>query len=225
MSEPDNDKRKRARELARTAVAAGRPLEWFEDLYQEAARGDAIVPWDDRAANPLLVRWLDAHPIAAGGRALDVGCGTGDNAAELARRGFRVTAFDVAPAAVEAARARVPDPSITWEVASLTDPPAAWRGAFDLIVEIYTLQVLPPPEREAAARALATMVAPGGTLLVIARARDDADPEGAMPWPLTRREVEAIARPDLALISLDDVLDDETPPVRRWVATFQFDAC
>jgi SAM-dependent methyltransferase len=224
VSDPSgDDKRKRARALARDAVAGGRPLAWFEELYQEAARGDAIVPWDDRAPNPLLVRWLDAHPVAAGARALDVGCGTGDNAALLAAHGMSVTGFDVAPAAIEAARARYGDLGgrAAWQVASLTDPPPAWRGHYDLVVEIYTLQVLPPPERARAADGLTTLVAPGGTLLVIARARDDGEPEGAMPWPLTRAEIEAIARPGLELASIEDVLDDETPPVRRWIASFR----
>ena len=211
-------RRRRARERAGAAIASGRPLAWFDELYREAARGDAIVPWDDRRANPLLVRWLDAHPPAAGARALDVGCGTGDNAAELARRGWDVTAFDVAPAAIAAARVRFPDVPIRWEVASATDPPAAWRGAFELVVEIFTLQVLPPEPRRRAAVALASLVAPGGTLVVIARAREPHEPEGAMPWPLTRAELEAIP---LLLRTLDDTLDDEAPPVRRFVATYR----
>ncbi len=201
-------------------MAAGRPLAWFDELYREAARGEAIVPWDDRRPNPLLVAWLDAHPPRAEARALDVGCGTGDNSIELARRGGAVAVFDEATAAIAVARVRYPDVA-TWAVASLTEPPAAWRGAFDLVVEIFTLQVLPPAPRAVAAEALVSLVAPGGTLLVIARARDAGDPEGAMPWPLLRAELEAIARPGLARVSLDDVLDDETPPVRRWVATFQ----
>jgi SAM-dependent methyltransferase len=212
-----DEERRRARELAHEAVAAGRPLEWFDELYREAAAGDAIVPWDDGAPNALMMRWLDAHRRRVGERALDVGCGTGDNAAELARRGCAVTAFDVSQAAIDAGRARYRDLPITWTVASATDPPDAWRGAFDLVVEIYTLQCMPPELRARAAEALASLVAPGGRLLVIARAREPGESEGAMPWPLTRAELEAIPLP---MRSIEDVLDDESPPVRRWVAAF-----
>ena len=81
--------------------------------------------------------------------------------------------------------------------------------------------MLPPLERGAAARALRTLVAPGGTLLVIARGREPAEPEGVMPWPLTRGEVEAIAGDGLTFMTFEDFLDDEDPPVRRFRATFR----
>jgi hypothetical protein len=108
--------------------------------------------------------------------------------------------------------------------ADLLAPPAAWRDAFDFVFEAYTLQVLPPPARARAVVALRTVVAPGGTLLVIARAREPDEPEGSMPWPLTHAEVRDIAGAcvpvRLGLQSIEEVLDDEDPPVRRFVATF-----
>jgi len=88
------------------------------------------------------------------------------------------------------------------------------------VVEVYTLQVLPPDARAAAVACLRTVVAPGGTLLVVARGRDDGEHPGAMPWPLTRHEVEAMGGDELALRSFEDFRDDEDPPVRRFRATF-----
>jgi hypothetical protein len=55
-------------------------------------------------------------------------------------------------------------------------------------------------------RVLPTFVAPGGTLLVVARGRDPEEPEGDLPWPLTRAEIESVALP---MASFDDYLDAE----------------
>lgn len=214
--------RTRARALAESGIAAGDPVGWFDALYREAASGAATVPWDDRAVNPWLASAVgEVRPRL---RVLDVGCGTGDNAAWFAARGAAVTAFDVSPTAIDLARRRFASLPIAWAVADARALPDPWRGAFDLVAEVYTLQVLPPPERARVIAALRAAVAPGGALIVVARAREPEDPPGALPWPLTRAEIEGVADPsasDLALQSVDDVVDDESPPVRRWVAVFR----
>jgi hypothetical protein len=65
--------------------------------------------------NPSLVVWLGAHAVS--GRSLKVGAGLGDDAEELARRGLAVTAFDVAPTAIERARRRFPESGVDYVVA------------------------------------------------------------------------------------------------------------
>ena len=212
--------RARARALAHAAIQRDRPLDWFEELYREADAGTAVVPWADLVPNPHLVEWLEAHPLRPG-RALDVGTGLGDNAEELARRGWDVVAFDISETAVAQARRRFPDSRVQYLVGNLLDPPPEWIDAFDLVAETYTLQVLPPRERAAAAQVLRDLVTPGGTLLVIARGREPAEPEGAMPWPLTRTEVESIGGAAMSLTSFEDFVDTEDPPVRRFRATFR----
>ena len=54
--------------------------------------------------------------------------------------------------------------------------------------ETYTLQALPEPQRKDAFPAIASLVAPGGTLLVIGRIRDEADQIEGPPWPLVKAE-------------------------------------
>jgi SAM-dependent methyltransferase len=212
--------RTRARSLASESIARGDATGWFERLYAEARTGEAVVPWADLAPNPHVVDWLDREAPDSG-RALDVGTGLGDTAHDLARRGFEVLAFDVAPTAVAEARRRFPTSQIDWRVADLLRLPGEWTGAFDLVVECYTLQVLPPEVRPAAAAALAGAVAPGGWLLVVARGREPGEAPGEMPWPLTRAEVEAIGGPELRLEGFEDFVDHEDPPVRRLRAAFR----
>ena len=125
-----------------------------------------------------------------GAPALVVAAGLGDDAAALAEKGYAVTAFDAAPTAVEWARRRHPDAPVEWHVADLFDAPAAWAGAFALVVEIFTVQSIPLDLEVDAARAIRGFVAPGGTLLAIALL---GDPSGMdRPWPLAPHVVDAL---------------------------------
>jgi hypothetical protein len=93
-------------------------------------------------------------------------------------------------------------------------------AAFDFVFEAYTIQVLQGEARAACARSIGSLVAPRGILLVVARSRAEDGPEGAMPWPLTRRELDAFGEPGLDLVSLTELLEPGDPPVPRFVAEF-----
>lgn len=213
-----HDPRASARALADAARTNGEPLRWFETLYAEAHAGRANVPWADMAPNPHLVSWRLLERLAPR-RALVVGCGYGDDAEWLAARGWDVTAFDISPTAVERCRRRFPDSAVHYVAANLISPPPWWRP-FDLVVEIYTVQVLPPGSAERAAAIASLRALTARDLLVVARGREAADPEGRMPWPLTEAEVHSIAGGGLEERGFEDIRDDETPPVRRFRAHF-----
>ncbi len=209
--------RAKARQLAAESLERGDPVGWFEPLYAHANGNEAAIHWADMRPNPHLTEWLNrAGAVGAGRRALVVGCGLGDDAEELARRGFTVVAFDVAPTAVEWCRRRFPASIVGYEVGDVLAPPAAWAGAFDLVVEAYTLQVLPPDARRTAMARITRFFAPGGTLLVVARGRDPEDESGAMPWTLTQAELDQFRRHGLTEVRFEDYADPEDPSVRRF---------
>lgn len=170
----------------------------FETIYAGAEAGGARPPWDHGAPRPQLVEW--AGDLAGDGReALVVGCGYGSDAEFLAQRGFLTTGFDFAPTAIAGARRKHPDSHVTYLVADVLDLPAEWQGRFDLVVESLTVQSMPPETHAAAAQSIAALVAPGGTLLVLATTRDEGSEVSGPPWPLTRSEVEAFASGDLVV--------------------------
>ncbi|MEV1328634.1 methyltransferase domain-containing protein [Micromonospora costi] len=206
--------------LSAESLRAGDPTGWFERLYTEAERGEAEVPWDRGSPHGLLVEWATARELTgAGRRALVVGCGYGRDAEYLARLGFATTAFDISPTAVRVARERHPDSPVDYRVADLLDPPAAWRRGFDLVLESMNVQALPPEVRVAAFGAVGEPVAPGGTLLVIAAGRDEAEaPPAAPPWPLTRTEIDSFAGAGLAPVEVEALRDASA--VLRWRAEF-----
>lgn len=188
MSEtPSNEHRKHAARLANQARAAQTPSAWFEPFYAWTQGESALVPWADLAPHPLLTPFQPDHHYA---KVAVVGCGLGDDAHFIAPRSQSVWAFDVAPTAIEWAQSRFPDPKITFEVADLFALPTARLGTFDLVIEIFTLQALPPESRPAASAALASLLAPGGQLVIITRTRAPEDELGPVPWPLLPEELD-----------------------------------
>ncbi|GGS70885.1 class I SAM-dependent methyltransferase [Nonomuraea spiralis] len=214
-ADPDAD----ARRLAARSLAADDPTGWFEHLYAESATGEAIVPWDSRTPHVLLVEWAAGRGPGGpgGGRALVVGAGLGDDAEYVAGLGYDTVAFDVSESAVRLARERFPGSAVDYRAADLFDPPAGWRHAFDLVVEIMTVQALPEELHARATAGVAAFVRPGGTLLVIASGREEGGPAGAPPWPLTAAEIAAFATGGLTAETIEDLRDDGR---HRWRATF-----
>src|SRR5665811_953528 len=97
--------------------------------------GERLIPGevDIDLLNEHMARYHFAVRLARGKRVLDAGCGAGYGSAELADVAESVTGIDIAPAAVEYARAHYALPNLAFEQASCTQLPYA-DGAFDLVV-------------------------------------------------------------------------------------------
>jgi SAM-dependent methyltransferase len=222
MNDPDFAARRlaaRARLNAIDDAGAGDPYRraWFNAVYETAGEDAAQIPWADLAPHPLLAEWLaTADPPAAGARALDIGCGLGDNAAAIAAKGFRVTAFDLSPIAARWAQSRFP--AIAFSATDLFKAPAEWNAAFDLVHECYTLQAIPDAPRAEARKVIAGFVRPGGRLLVIARARATSGNVAGPPWPLARDEINRFAALGLRAESIEQVTAEGAP---HWRALFR----
>ena len=217
MDQRERDLRIEASRAGRRAAAEGNVTSWFDPLYRAAREADAPgdVPWVDQRPNRFFVQWLDRERPAPC-RACVVGCGLGDDAEELAGRGFDVVAFDIAPTAVDWCRERHPDSAVDYAVADFHALPPAWRGAFDLVVEVYNVQALPLGERARSAAAVASLLAPGGRLVAICRGRpdDETDPQGP-PWPFSAGEMGLFAGGGVVQESLETIDDPDDEGVTR----------
>jgi len=217
MNEKERDQRIASSRAGRRAVAEGQPTAWFEPLYKAAAIEDdpRSIPWIDLNPNRQLVAWLDRE-MPTPCRALVVGCGLGDDAEELARRGFEVTAFDLSPTAIQWCCNRYPETTVNYIAADMLQPPPKWSGGFDFVVEIYTVQALPLSMREEATHAVSSLVSAGGSLLVIAHGRpDDQDNPMGPPWPLSPTEMKGFAIGGLQSELLEEYDDPDEEDVRR----------
>src|SRR6266498_2409740 len=93
--------------LAKRAIVKGDSTGWFDELYAAASGDASVIPWADEKPNRYLSEWLDKNNIRGKSKsAIVIGCGLGDDAEELSRRGFAVTAFDISTSAIEWAKRR-----------------------------------------------------------------------------------------------------------------------
>lgn len=224
MKDPDYDeKRARTRELAEEFNERGDPLGWFDALYKESGGDTEKIPWADMEPNRFFKAWSEETGLKGNGRtALVVGCGLGDDAKYLDDLGFKVTAFDISPTAIGWAKKVYGDSDIKFEVADLFEPYRGWLGAFDFVLEIYTIQPLPLEIRERAVDAIASLVAPGGTLVVVTRAREDGDEVDVVPWPLSKYDLSRFEKNGLIQTSFQDFVDEEDEQ-RRFIVTYKRD--
>lgn len=207
-----------------TPVDSGR----YESIYQSAAGDPSLVPWARQQPNPMMVCWLNAEApglVRPGSRVVVVGCGLGDDVAELISRGYDAVGFDVSPTAVSWARKRFPDHAAQFSVTDLFALPGKFRHRFDLVIEIHTLQALDPAQRERAAAAVASLAGPQGHVVAICRGREESQllefVQGP-PWPLTRSELLGLMESSglRPLREIDEFMDEETPPQRRLRGVF-----
>lgn len=143
---------------------------------------DAVAAgYDAEFTERRLGRWLRAAvwerleaAFRPGGRVLELGCGTGEDALRLARRGLRVTATDVSPGMLEVAAAKAAAAGLDGRICfrqldagrlgAAADPALAgpFAGAYSNFGALNCL-----PSRRDLGRALAARIAPGGLLALV----------------------------------------------------------
>jgi SAM-dependent methyltransferase len=208
--------------LVARALATGDPAGWFECFYRAAAAGEVELPWNRAEPHRLLTRWAAERGLdGSGRRAIVVGCGQGADAEYVARLGFQVVAFDIAETAIRLARQRYPGSAVRYQAADLLHPPAEWRHAFDLVVEIITAQALPdPPQRQACVN-VGRLVRQSGTLFVVEAARGEHERAPELgPWPLSRADIDAFGTDGLLPVSIELGAGPGGPADLRWLAEF-----
>lgn len=142
------------------------PREWFRGFFDATyleTDGPALTPRRTRAEIDFVVRALALRP---GARVLDVPCGFGRHAAELARRGYRAMGVDLSPVMLAAARRRFRERTrlrfIQHDMRRL-----AYRAEFDAVVCLFTsFGYFTERENVQTLRRMACALKPGGRLLI-----------------------------------------------------------
>jgi SAM-dependent methyltransferase len=163
-------------------------------MTAQSAFDAAASDYDATATNLLVSRWLRERVWARlealfppGSHVLELGCGTGEDALWLARRGVHVTATDFSAAMLEQAKAKVDEASRAdihlgtrvrfcqldlaraeaWDFDSLR-PESGFDGAFS---NYGPLNCVAPSALPELGRALAGLIRPGGSVGVAVMGR------------------------------------------------------
>jgi SAM-dependent methyltransferase len=143
-------------------------------------RGDARPSWDTGRPSTELKRMVE-QGILQPSRIVELGCGTGVNAVYLASQGFDVTAIDLSPTALDAARKRAEEAGVTvnWIQADVLNPPAL--GSFDLIFDRGCYHGVRRIDAVGYVRTVTSFIRPGGNVLIIAGNANQPEPHSGPP--------------------------------------------
>lgn len=154
--------------------------------YWETRYQTRDMPWEKGAPSPGLVDFLAAHPDLTGTTVCVPGGGTGHDAGEWAKAGFRVYGYDLAPSAIQLSRERALANGWHAEFRSadfLRDEPPF---QFDWLFEHTLFCAIQPAERELYVQAARRWLKPGGNYLAVNYLIADTD---GPPFGTTRNEV------------------------------------
>ena len=198
------------------------------DTISGRAFDNAALSYDsDTRSNPMM-RWLRANSLrvlwanfTAGDYVLEVGCGTGDEAVALARRGVRVFATDASAGMVEKTNQKVRSTGLRAYLVEARVLPAqelrkllqevgqgSFSGAYSSLGALNCA-----PDLDANASALAELVLPGGKVVISLLGKYCL---WETAWYLAARQPKTAFRRGRGLAWGTAVAGGETMPVYYW---------
>jgi SAM-dependent methyltransferase len=171
-----------------------------------------ITPWE-RDTVPVAVTEL-AERTSPPGRVLDVGCGTGRDAAYLSGRGWTVTGVDAVPRAIDAARrrARAANAEVNWVLGDVTRLQTLGIGdGYDIVIDRGCFHGLSDDERKRCAEGVTAVTAAGARMLLLAFHPRNA---GVGPRGVTREQIEGHFAPAWQVVTSAPDAEAKLP---RWI--------
>jgi len=165
------------------------------------AHASELAPVYEAIDPARLHAWLADLLPGAGARVLDIGAGTGRDAAWLAGLGMQVTAVEPSSGMREQGRALHAGAAIDWVEDALPELTAVRSQGvpFDLVLLSAVWMHVPPAQRGEAFANLMALTRPGGWLALTLRHGPHAAGDAA--HPVSEKEVERLAQAHGATIA------------------------
>jgi SAM-dependent methyltransferase len=147
-------------------TAAG--TEFWDQFYRQRRDCGRDLDWEGWWTRPFLLPLREAGVRAI----LELGCGTGNDAARLAGEGYAVTAIDLSGEAIERAQARF-GPMVRFVVADMTRRLPFPDAGFDAVMSNVALHMFADGVTRAVFAEVRRLVRPGGLFLFHVNALED----------------------------------------------------
>jgi len=142
--------------------------EFWDRFFRQRRESGNDLDWEGRWTRPFLMPLREAGAR----RVLELGCGTGNDAARLADAGFSVTAVDLSGEAIGRARGRFGSMA-RFVVADMTERLPFPDGAFDAVMSNVAMHMFPDRVTRAVFAEVGRLVRPGGLFLFHVNALED----------------------------------------------------
>lgn len=177
--------------LANGIIHAGpdgnKTIAYYDRHAVELADSYEGISFDN--THPELTKMLSGKPPL---RVLDIGAGTGRDAAAIAQLGHQVVAVDPSANMLKLAQSLHRNPQISWLDDGLPLLSKVQDAQFDVVLLSAIWMHIPPAERGAAFRRLAALTAPTGRIYISLR-MGPGDPTRGI-WPIDAEEVHRFAK-------------------------------
>jgi SAM-dependent methyltransferase len=142
--------------------------EFWDPFYRQRRESGRDLDWEGLWTRPFLLPLREAGV----GTILELGCGTGHDAARLADVGYSVTATDLSGEAIEQARARFGS-MVRFVVADMTQRLPFPDGSFDAVMSNVAMHMFPDGVSRAVFAEVGRLVRPAGLFLFHVNALED----------------------------------------------------
>jgi len=182
--------------------------------WGEAYKG--TPPWDIGHPQPVFEALIKGGEIKPG-RALDIGCGRGENAIMLAMNGCDVTGIDLVDNAISDAKAKAMErhAKVNFVVGNVLRMDLLFMEyEFDVVIDSGLFHAMTDEERPVFARQVHRVLKPGGKYFMLYFS--DKEPEGHGPRRISKPEIEQTSRRFFKIIYIkDSAFESRFGPGRR----------
>jgi cyclopropane fatty-acyl-phospholipid synthase-like methyltransferase len=176
---------------------------FWNDVYK------GTPPWDLDHPQPAFQALIQSGEIKPG-RALDIGCGRGENAIMLAMNGCDATGIDLAENAISDAKAKAIERHVELNFVAgnvLQMDRLFTEGEFDVVIDSGLFHVMMDEERPVFAQQVHRILKNGGKYFMLCFS--DKEPgEYELPRRVSKAEIESTFSPLFNIIYIKDVAFD-----------------